>query len=420
MAVLVVLSVVAAAAETRPVVAVWDLEGRHVKLSKEELSRLTDRLANLVVESGRYQITPRAEVQRLLAEQKRASYRVCYDEACQIELGKELAAQKSLSGSVERWGTECVVSLRLYDLARATGEAAGSARGGCRAEQVLGLLETAFRQLSGTGTVEPRSARASRTDSLAAEPGAMIVVAGGDFFRGCDDETDARCFIDEKPGRIVFLPEFRIDRTEVTVRAYERCVEAGGCSAAGIEMPFVQGEKQSWSGGLCNWRQAGRAEHPINCVNWTHAERYCRWAGKRLPTESEWEKAARGSDRRRFPWGFDLVHPEPRTNLADQTARRTFRTLVAMEAYDDGFAGTAPVGSFPAGASPHGVLDMGGNVAEWTADWYAAPKSRAVRGGSWRALAWSARVSARASLTPETRDSSVGFRCVADAEPAAA
>lgn len=117
-------------AETRPVLAVWDLESRAVKLWNQALSRRTDRLASLVVESGRHQLTPRADVERLLAEPKRGSYRACYEETRQIELGKELAAQKSLPGTVERWGTQCVVSPRLCGLVRATGEAGGSARGG--------------------------------------------------------------------------------------------------------------------------------------------------------------------------------------------------------------------------------------------------------------------------------------------------
>ncbi|MBI3245402.1 MAG: SUMF1/EgtB/PvdO family nonheme iron enzyme [Deltaproteobacteria bacterium] len=180
---------------------------------------------------------------------------------------------------------------------------------------------------------------------------------------GCNAQVDTGCSNDERPGRMVFLDAFAIDIYEVTVAAYRQCVEAGKCTAPN-------------TGGSCNWNTSDRAQHPINCVDWSQANAYCRWAGKRLPTEAEWEKAARGTDRRVYPWGnaWDATKANVSTN------------------------GTVAVGSYPAGKSPYGALDMSGNVWEWTADWYAdayyhngpvknpkGPESgqvRSVRGGS--------------------------------------
>lgn len=143
------------------------------------------------------------------------------------------------------------------------------------------------------------------------------------------------CHGDER-GRTIELPTFLIDRTEVTVGQYSACVEAGACSA-----PNTRND--------CNFGASGRRDHPVNCVDWEQARAYCAWAGKRLPTEAEWEKAARGVDGRRYPWGDEGPTPT-RANLSGA---------------HDGFSATSPVGRFLAGASPFGALDMLGNVSEW-------------------------------------------------------
>jgi formylglycine-generating enzyme required for sulfatase activity len=184
------------------------------------------------------------------------------------------------------------------------------------------------------------------------QTGEMVAVPAGEFFLGCNEQIDRECYDDEKPGRRVFVAAFRIDKTEVTVAQYGRCVQAGGCSSPDTR-----------SG--CNYGTGGRDEHPVNCVDWQQADTYCRWAGKRLPTEAEWEKAARGRDGRIYPWG----------NQWD-----TSRANV-------GSGGTVAVGSYASGASPYGALDMSGNVWEWTADWYDGEhKYRSGRGGSWVTL----------------------------------
>jgi hypothetical protein len=214
----------------------------------------------------------------------------------------------------------------------------------------------------------------------------MSAVPAGEFLMGSDDpEADA----DERPAAPVHLDAFRIDRVEVTNARYGACVEAGACLLpAGAA-----------------FGAATKADHPVALVGWTQAAAYCRWVGKRLPTEAEWEKAARGVDGRRYAWGSRF---EPDRVNAGYTA------------------GTAAVGSYAGGASPYGVLDMAGNVWEWTSSLYrpypydpgdgredpTARGARVNRGGSWYYGAWYARTTYRATADHMYRRiADLGFRC---------
>ncbi|MBM3278158.1 MAG: SUMF1/EgtB/PvdO family nonheme iron enzyme [Candidatus Handelsmanbacteria bacterium] len=175
----------------------------------------------------------------------------------------------------------------------------------------------------------------------------MVFIPAGPCTLGVDRGSG-----DERPVHVAELSAFYLDRTEVTVAQYRACAEAGGCT------PPHHGARTyrlEYEGRFTNWDQPGREDHPVNAVNWAQADQYCRWAGKRLPTEAEWEKAA-GGDGRRYPWGDE----EPSCERA---------------VMDDGGDGcgqdsTWPVGSKPEGASSHGVMDLAGNVWEWVADWY--------------------------------------------------
>jgi len=215
--------------------------------------------------------------------------------------------------------------------------------------------------------------------------GDMVEVPAGEFYYGCNEQVDSECDSNEKPGRTRSLDTFRIDRSEVTLAAYGECVDAGACSAPD-------------SGRFCNWGCFDRTQHPVNCVDWNQALGYCKWRGARLPSEQEWEKAARGTDGRKYPWGDEV----PSCNYA----------IVSYGGDGCGRNSTWPVGSKPLGASPYGASDMVGNVWEWTYDWYDSSRgARVLRGGSWWDESGYARASLRSGYGPRYRRPGIGFRC---------
>ena len=225
----------------------------------------------------------------------------------------------------------------------------------------------------------------------------MVHVPAGEFLMGSPPGEGPDY---ERPQHTVYVSEFWIDKTEVTNAQYRKCVETGTCRA-----PTT-----------CDWGEptysdSSKADHPVVCVSWQDAKAYCEWTGKRLPMEAEWEKAARGTDGRKYPWG----------NSFDGN-RGNF------DGAADSYKYTAPVGSYPESASPYGVLDMAGNVWEWCQDWYdeeyyasspqhdpQGPSSgmyRVVRGGSWGDVEASVRAAFRFRNFPGNRLADFGFRCV--------
>ncbi len=290
----------------------------------------------------------------------------------------------------------------------------------------LSLLCAGLVLMGGGGSPPPISA---------ASPSDMVFIPAGEFIMGTAAGADG--LPDEQPERRVYLSSFYLDRLEITNQAYVEFVRE-----TGHRIP----ENKSSAATL--WVHDKPLNeilsHPVINVSWEDAAVYCRWAGKRLPTEAEWEKAARGTDGRRYPWGndWDLA----RANSASYWAGRTieFRSGVDWEAFwirgagarlskEHGIKGevlTLPVGSFPEGASPYGALDMAGNAAEWVADWFdpnyyrTAPLTdppgpdrgaiKAMRGGSWLKPAVSLRTSDRDWGIMDSRPSGTGFRCARD------
>jgi formylglycine-generating enzyme required for sulfatase activity len=258
-------------------------------------------------------------------------------------------------------------------------------------------------------------------------PADMIRIPGGSFYMGSDEGLPL-----EKPAHQVTLAPFCIDRFEVTVEQYKACSDDGRCKRAGTsnEWAGISDKERKAFDPLCNVRDpAARAKHPINCVDWEMADKFCREQEKRLPTEAQWEFAARGPDGRKYPWGDD----DPAAGHLNACGRECVAwglkngiDLKAMYDVDDGFANTAPVGSFPKGASRYGVQDVVGNVWEWVADWYgeygkdelnqpSGPPhgdERVIRGGAWNGSypSW-VRPTFRYKDVPAKRSYGIGLRC---------
>jgi formylglycine-generating enzyme required for sulfatase activity len=220
--------------------------------------------------------------------------------------------------------------------------------------------------------------------------GRMATIPAGAFQAGSDDYGN-----DEKPRHRVEIKAFELDPTEVSVVAYELCVKAGGC-ALPEDLPH------------CNYGKPDKQKHPINCVDLPQATAFCAWAGKRLPTEEEWEYAARTTESRQYPWGD-----------APPQADACWKRFDKAQGRRDG---TCERGQYASGDSGFGVKDLAGNVREWTASTYCpytrpdcVGQARVVRGGGWNdddpvAL----RSSARERVAPAVRRDDLGFRCARD------
>ncbi len=228
-----------------------------------------------------------------------------------------------------------------------------------------------------------------------ASQGGMLRLPGGHFVMG---STNMHAPANERPARTVAVLPYWIDRTEVTVGAYRACVDAGTCA------------RPAHMSASCTY-DTGDPELPVACVHWRDADAYCRFAGKRLPTELEWEYAARGTNTVPFPWGGLATCANAVTLLNDRSGKSCA-------------ARPARVGSHPGGASVFGVQDMSGNVEEWTADWYVeslgpgpAPRTGAahvLRGGGWLSPPSQSRTTSRNWGSAVEAGPNVGFRCAKD------
>lgn len=233
---------------------------------------------------------------------------------------------------------------------------------------------------------------------IGAAPGPMVLIPAGEFQMGSNDRL-----ADEGPQHTVRLGDYSIDKYEVTNLQYREFIEATGRRAPD------HFENRAYP--------AGKADHPVTFVTWFDARDYCAWAGKRLPTEQEWEKAARGVDAYIFPWGNDF----------DIRAANTPVRWARLSREGD----TTPVGAFKSGVSPYGLYDMSGNVWEWTSSWYLphpgnTTKSenfgeiyKVLKGGSWWDCSFykcgiSAPTFNRSFFNMRVKNSSFGFRCAKD------
>jgi len=242
--------------------------------------------------------------------------------------------------------------------------------------------------LTRTDLVKPGDISISPIDSMK-----MIYVPAGEFQMGSETGEN-----DQKPVHAVYFDSFWIDQTEVTNAMYAKCVKGGKCDPPSSNRSYTHDNYY------------GNSEfdnYPVIYVSWNDAKAYCEWAGRRLPTEAEWEKSARGSDARTYPWGNE----SPTDNLLN---------------YNSAVGDTTEVDKYPNGTSPYGVLDMAGNVWEWASSLYqpypysaidgredlSASGSRVLRGGAWSDhVAPYVRSASRYPLDPAYSNFLIGFRC---------
>jgi formylglycine-generating enzyme required for sulfatase activity len=227
----------------------------------------------------------------------------------------------------------------------------------------------------------------------------MVSIPAGPFIRGTNQGG-----LDEQPQRTLVLDAFAIDRYEVTNFQYQQFVAATGHRKSAPPSRYAK-----------NMSKMDSINQPVVYVSWEDAEAYCRWKGKRLPTEAEWEKAMRGPDGRLWPWG----------NVEQPNGANWARV-------QDGHEVSAVVGSIPTDKSPYGVMDGAGNVMEWVADWYGeryfeeAPEQnppspehgvfRVLRGGGYATTGADIRITSRSKMVPDFRDETIGFRCAISGE----
>jgi formylglycine-generating enzyme required for sulfatase activity len=273
------------------------------------------------------------------------------------------------------------------------------------AEQLVEQLQRETKQKKTTDMKQPELARAP-----AYEPGPeadanfpreitgtdgvrMVLIPSGEFMMGSSAASD------ERPAHRVFLDAYYIDAFEVTNARYAKFLEA----------VVTQKQPHQWN----TVKLSEDGARPVIGVNWFEAESYCKWTGRRLPTEAEWEKAARGTDGRKYPWGDE----DPHEGVAN------FGRCCGWK----GFGLLSPVGAYQPGISPYGVFDMAGNVWEWVSDWYDAQyyktsptqnptgpiagREKVMRGGSWSNRAGDIRATIRDKVAPTYRNYSIGFRC---------
>jgi formylglycine-generating enzyme required for sulfatase activity len=420
---LILLSLSLSSFADRIPIAILNLDAKGVKPS----------VAGVVTESVRYEFSKQKDFDLVarekmdqLAREKAIQLSGCTDISCAVQIGKALNVKRMVVGSVGKLGQKYLVFLRVVDVEKENVECSDKGEGEVRVEEIPSLVPSPVRRISACLTGKPIPAES--TEVVGAHGGApssgegapagmtflrvneqgykeyknekdesvLIYIPAGEFTMGSND------YDDQKPIHTVYLDAYYIDKYEVTNAQYKKF-----CDATGHSQPSGP-DFRGMTSYFTNY-----PNYPVVNVSWNDASSYASWAGKRLPTEAEWEKAARGTDGRKYPWG-NTWDPSKCNNRESNSP--------------DGYANTAPVGSFPQGASPYGVMDMAGNVWEWCTDWYdkdyysqspnnnpkgpSSGSDRVLRGGAWNNNQYLCRSTTRFNDNPPYGYYFNGFRCV--------
>ncbi len=396
----------AAEAREAVVVAVFNIEFKRVKMARSAREALRDYIEVRLAASRAYEVVPKHKIKKVLSKRKLRSYQKCFKESCQIELGAELSADRTLATKAMRIGRVCVVAMNLYHLKRMTSVKGVTVTGKCTEQGIMTSIREAVTKLSGG-----RSPKAlGSTPGTGAGRGGLIWVPfrKGIFIMGSNHGNK-----DETPVHRVIVRAFSMLKTEVTTAQYLACVKAGVCrppnwDERGSVYNLRTGTNKHYHG------FAG-ASQPVVGVAWKDARTFCGWAGGRLPSAAEWEYAARSGGRDwKYPWG--------------NSAATCARAVMKQGGKGCGRKKTWPVCSKPAGNTHQGLCDMAGNVWEWVEDcWHkdyrgAPPIStawtrncsnskRAGRSGSFVNPTRGLRATFRNRGAPGDRHNGLGFRC---------
>ncbi|MCX5867011.1 MAG: SUMF1/EgtB/PvdO family nonheme iron enzyme [Proteobacteria bacterium] len=387
--------------EKKDVLVIFEVEIKGITPKPIQEGVLTDALTAEFAEAGNYNLVDRDTLYYYFKQIQEKTKKPCSGPECLADLAANLDADLFVKAEVSKAGKECRFSVKLYKRKPQTVlyfvDQTKIESCSCQAAGLEKAAKAIGRKLTGREGSEKLEG-GKEINPTGTKGGPMVLIPAGEFMMGCNESVDNQCREAEKPFHKVSLDAYYIDKYEVTVDQYAQCVQAGKCSKPA-------------DGRDCNWGISDRGNHPINCVDWNQAGAYCGWAGKRLPREAEWEKAARGRDGRIYPWGNE---------------KATCEYAVFEENYPNSGCGrysTWPVGSKIKDVSPYGVMDMAGNVGEWINDALNSRGSSSgprysLRGGYWFSDADILRTSFRIvnSLGPSFQESKLGFRCVRDAK----
>jgi formylglycine-generating enzyme required for sulfatase activity len=388
----------------------WSVSG----LPGSSAASLTDRSTGALLATRRLAVLERGHVDVVLREQAFQASGACED-ACAARLGKLLGSDLVLLGNAAMVGQMGVLQARLVQSSTGLVVNTATATTNDGEDAIPPLVGSVVQELA--AELPEDSGSIAKTSTIG-----RVGLPGGCFPMGASDLEE-----DAAPVHDVCVDPFRIDPAEVANDAYEKCVQAGRCQPAHYDDGIcyhLDMERKVWSQSTLG-TDFRDPRMPVVCVQWKQAQDYCRFAKGRLPTEAEWEFAARWKSRGKFPWGDDPEDACRYGNVADRTFADMFGRIPGQRC-SDGRSRMAPIAQYA--PTPNGLYDMTGNAQEWTADWYwgsyylyspvrdppgaQAGEKKVIRGGGWRKSGVLLRPERRDIADPLFPVDELGFRCV--------